>query len=288
MKQQLENKFAQKSSIFSVQASFKRSLLSSLSSLGYRHILLGILMGLTIYCFCTGCSMGDLTQDRYIIGQDPRWKDLHLNGKERNFSAFSHDLLKSIAKLEDFQVVLNDTFNPLRELQEGKIQGILTNLKPNYSNKNLLFSDPYFLVGPVLIISTKSNFKYPQTEEKKIIGIPTNSRLLRKLEEDPFVQIKFYDEILNALADLRDGQIDGAMFPVNPAYTYTETFYKQELKITTAPLTDDGIRLVALKNEGGKNLIEKFNQGLKTLKDEGSFRKMLQNWGFIDVEQVNP
>lgn len=251
-------------------------------------MIIKILIGFTLFYLLAACSTNHSLPNRYIIGEDRRWKDLHLNGKERNFSAFSNELLKSIAKQENFELGFTDTLDPMKELQEGKLQGVLTHLKANYSNEKLLFSDPYFLIGPVLITSKNSNTKYSKNEETKIIGVPPNTPLLSNLQQDPTIQIKFYDDILTALADLRNGQIDGAIFPVIPSYIYTETFYKQELKIATPPLTDDGVRLVAFKNDAGKVLIEKFNQGLKTLKEEGTFQKMLYNWGFTDVEQVKP
>jgi len=250
------------------------------------YTLMGILMGLSLFYLFVGCSIDDSNQDRYIIGQDPRWRELNLHGKERSLVAFNNELLAAIAKKEDFRVTLISTYHLIDELQEGKSQGILTTLKPSYLNEHLAFSDPYFLTGPVLILPITPNQFQRKKEGKKIIAMPVNSPLLRGFQDDPSTQLKFYKDILSALNDLKNGEIDGALFPAIPAYIYTETFYSRELKIATTPLTDDGIRLVTLKNEVGKKLIEKFNQGLEALKEDGSYHTALQNWGFTDVEQI--
>ncbi|MFI0435500.1 MAG: substrate-binding periplasmic protein [Parachlamydiaceae bacterium] len=249
-----------------------------------RYAIIGMLLAASLVYLFSSCSLSLPSDLRYIVGQDPRWKDLRLNGKERHLTAFNNELLSLIGKAEDFQASLISTLNVLSDLQKGKIQGGLTTSQPNYSNEGLIFSDPYFLVGPVLIVSPGYD-KNPKKENgKNIIGIPANSPVLGRLQEDPSTQIKFYDDILSALSDLKEGKIDGAIFPTIPAHIYTETFYKGEFNIATVPLTDQGIRLVALKNEAGASLIKKFNQGLKNLKENGTYHEILIRWGFAEIE----
>lgn len=249
-------------------------------------ILLGILLGLTLFYLLRYISLNHSFEDSYTIGQDTRWRDLLLKDKARNFTAFNNELLTSIAKEEHFQIRIIPTSNLLADLEDGKVQGILTTLQPNYPNQHLLFSNSYFHTGPVLIVSTQPRKQKAQGEGKSIIGIPEHSPLLSSLEQDPSVQIKFYDDIIPALTDLREGRIDGAIFPAISAYIFTESYYHQELKIATLPLTDEGIRLATLKNDKGKSLIDKFNAGLKSLHENGSYHDMLLRWGLIDTEYV--
>lgn len=246
-------------------------------------IILGLLLGLSLFYLLRSCSFNQ-NEVYHRIGQDTRWKELHLQGKERNLVAFNNELLKAIAKQEHLLIHFIPTSDLIGELEQGKVQGILTSLQPSYLYENLLFSDPYFLIGPVLIVSSQAHPQHKR--EKKIIGIPENSPFLSSLEHDPATQVKIYDTILPALADLRDAHIDGAIFPAIPAYTFTESFYKHELKIATLPLTDDGIRLATLKNDAGKVLIEKFNAGLKKVKEKGTYNELLHRWGFINAEQL--
>ena len=225
----------------------------------------------------------------FHIGQDSRWATLNLMGKERNLTAFNNELLSSIAKLENFNIRIEITSaaDLISDLEEGTLQGALTSVQPSYLNEeNLIFSNPYFHIGPVLIIPSTAPIEGWNDKRKKIIGIPLYSPILTSLEEDSTIQTKIYDDILHALSDLSDYKIDGAIFPAIPANTYVRTFYRHELKIATLPLTDEAIRLAALKNEKGIMLIELFNKGLATLKKDETYDKFLERWSLINVEKI--
>lgn len=264
--------------------SYKQNLLSFAKR--YRPIAIGVILGLSLFYLFKSCSLNHLPKDHYVIGEDTRWRELHLRGKERNLSAFNHELLSAIGKQEHFRIRLAITFNLVKELEQGKLQGILTTLQPSYLNEHLLFSEPYFLTGPVLILPAQIPIQELNGSNKKTIAIPENSPLLSSLEQDPSIQIRIYDDILPALADLRERRIDGAIFPAILAHTYIKTFYKHELKIATFPLTGDGIRLATVKNEVGESLIKKFNDGLEALKQNGTYHDMQERWGLIDVEHI--
>lgn len=255
----------------------------------YRYIILGVALGLAFFYLIRSCSLiiNNFSEETYRIGQDSRWRDLNLMGKERNFSAFSNELLINIAQTEHFHVNLTVNFNLMTELEQGNLQGILTTTEPNYLNeRQLLFSEPYFLTGPVLIIPSVTPVDGWNEKRKKIIAIPASSPHLLNMEQDPSIQVKLYHDILLALADLNEKRIDGAVFPVLPASTYITTFYKNELKIATLPLTSEGVRLVALNNPTGESLVKSFNSGLSLLKEKGTYQELLERWGLINTDQI--
>ncbi len=237
-----------------------------------------MLIILSLYFFI-GCSINHLQEYSFTIGQEVDWKKLSLSGKEKNFSAFNQELLRKVEIQEDLHFKLIPTHQGIEDLRENKLQALLTSVQPSFIYKDLLFSDPYFLFGPVLIVQ-----QHPKNEHgKNIIGLPENSPLLMTLEKDSRIETKIFDDILSAFSELRKGHIDGAIFPAIPAYIYTETFYKHELKVASPPLTNQGIHLVVLNNKQGEALITKFNEALKKLMQNGDYQKMLANWDLIDV-----
>lgn len=250
-------------------------------------IAAGCLLGLLLFLIAKGCVSNHLTEKTYSIGQDTSWKNLNLMGREKNLTAFNQQLMTAIAKQEKmkFVMVITSTADLIDDLENGNLQGILTDMQPDYLNEEkFLFSDTYFLTGPVLIIPSAAAVEGWNEKRKKIVGLPDNSSMLGNLEQDPTIQIRMYHDILSALTDLSKRNIDGVIFPVIPAYTYVNTFYKNELKITTHPLTHEGVRLVVRKNEEGKELLNRFNQGIESLKKNGEFDKLLNQWGFVNVE----
>jgi polar amino acid transport system substrate-binding protein len=256
-----------------------------------RYIALGVIVGLCLVYLMRGCTWESSSEPRYNIGQDSRWRNLNLMGKERNLAAFNNDLLTAIAKQKHFRIhlVIASASELIEDLEKGKLQGALTSLQSSYSNENqLVFSDPFFLTGPVLIIPSTAPIDGWNEKRRKIVGIQANSHQLLNFEQDPSIQIKLYDDMLHALTDLSERRIDGALLPALPAYTYVTTFYKNELKIATSPLTDEGIRLVTLKNDEGKSLIKLFDEGLAELKQNGTYHKILEQWGLINTEKTEP
>lgn len=244
-----------------------------------------LLVGL-LFILLRSCSFNHPWDKEVTIGLDPRWKNIRLFGKERNLIAFNNDLLTAIAKEENLHLILISSIDLTPDLEAKKLQGIVTATNPQKLDQHFLFSNPFFLTGPVLIVPTNPRKRPDNETTTHIIAIPDKSALLVHLEQDPSTQPKIYDDITDALNDLKEQKIDGAIFPVIPAYYYTEMFYKNELKIATAPLTDEGVRLITLKDKEGQWLIDKFNEGLKTIKENGTYQQMLENWGFIDVEKL--
>lgn len=263
-----------------------------LSSKKAPYVFLGILIGLFFLFIARSCAPDFSQETPYKIGQDTRWQDIILLGKQRNLVAFNQDLLTEIAKSKDLKIKIYPIYQKdlLKDLEQQQVDGILTTLLPsaNYENR-FLFSEPYFMTGPVLIIPESISLNEWDKIPKKVIGTYLKVNELKTLYSliGSDAQFKFYTDILAAFKDLSRQKIDGAIFPAIPSYTYVNTFYLDELKIASNPLNAEGIRLVAEKNEKGENLIEDFNKGLKDLKESGDYVTMLGRWGLINVELID-
>jgi polar amino acid transport system substrate-binding protein len=235
------------------------------------------------------CSSSHLVKPIYVIGHDSQWSGVHVMNKNRELSAFNLDLLTAIAREEGTRFRLQPLPPTLlmRRLENGELDAILSNLSPTPINQSLYsFSEPYFPLGPVLIISAKNPLKGWNEKAIKLIGIQPNSSYQLNLDKDPTIQLRLYDNILNALSDLDDRRIDGVIFPAIPAYIYTQTFYEGKLKIATSPLTNESLRLVTLKTENGEELVKLFNDGLKNIQANQTYHKLLNQWGFLDIEKM--
>lgn len=245
-----------------------------------------LLIGLLRSCFSEGLDIRI-----FHIGRDIQWYPANLMRKEKSVTAFTDDLIVSIAQKENFRVQLLFA-NPtelLNRLNNGEFQGILSPLPPTVMNQGrYVFSEPYFFLGPVLIVPIKTKVDGWEQVNNKILGIETGSPAVFDLQRNSSIQLKPYENILKALSDLEDGKIDGVVFPALPAYIYTKTFYDGRLKVATPPLTQEGLRLIALKNLRGEKLIKLFNEGLVKLKEDGTYDKLIEEWGLVNPEKVIP
>jgi ABC-type amino acid transport substrate-binding protein len=235
-----------------------------------------------------GCGKNnEKIKEVYLIGENLRWQGLELMGKEKNLRGFNRDLLTAIgiATETHFKIFLADQTKIIQKLGANELDGILTTLEPNsIHQKNYLFSNPILLLGFVLITQSKEPMEGWNELRQKIIGITHDSSARLHLEKDSTVHLKFYDTDLQALSDLRASKIDGVICPLMPAHAYTKNLFPGSLKISSKPLDDEGTRMVALNNEKGKTLIEKFNQGLEQTIKDGTFRELIKQWGLVEAE----
>lgn len=262
-------------------------------SLIFSHLSLFVsgflLLAIFLFFILRSCATDFQSEPVYRIGQEQQWSEINLLGKQRNLNGFNQALMNQIGLAEEIKIELLplDSKELFVELDNKKIQGALTFLLPSTDyEQRFIFSNPYFLVGPVLVLSKEMDLEKWKAIPNKEIGISLDSHVLPDLEQEFDIHLRFYDEILSGLSDVSDHVIDGAIFPAIAAHTYVKTFYSDELQIATLPLNQMGIRLVVLNNDQGKNLIEKFNKGLKDAQDKGHYTNLLKQWSLIDVSKT--
>jgi polar amino acid transport system substrate-binding protein len=248
-----------------------------------------ILSSLLLFALVYTCSSSEkkIAKTSYTIARDLNWAPLQLMGKERNMRAFSDELILAIANKMHLKVVLVPAIysNLMDGLDEEKYDGVFSVLLPNVVNQtHYFFSDPYYLLGPVLVVPQSSTITSLEQMKGKIIGIQNGSSSIYNVEHYPSILILPYDNMSMALNDLANNKIDGVIMESWPAHVYIESFYKDQLKIVTSPLTNTGLRLVTLRKPEYRHLIESFNEGLIELKKEGEYDRILNEWGLFNSE----
>lgn len=215
----------------------------------------------------------------YHIGFDPSWYPLSLMGMESNVLAFSQELLLEISHLEHVNFVrINKNWdNLLLGLQQKKYDGMLSSMQPFLFTVNTYdFSDLYLLTGPVLVVPIDSNATSVSMMKGKEIGIIQGASSVLIAEQNPYLTIRTYESIPDALNDVLAGVIDGALIDGLPAMSYINNLYP-DLKVVTSPLTDAGLRLITLHQESNE-LINLFNRALKKLKENGRYEDLAKKW----------
>jgi polar amino acid transport system substrate-binding protein len=229
-------------------------------------------------------------EDQYKIGIDNRWKGLQLYGREKNFSAFSNDVLRAISKEEKIRFkLIHIRGNEIESrLSNEELDGIISGIPPTeIRQRTFEFSDPYYVLGPVLTISINTDVEGWNERAKKVIGVHSFSPTILELQKDHGMQLKQYDDIKQALADLAEHKIDGVLFPALPSLIYTQAFYPGRLKVVSPPIDDEGAHLIALKNNRGIELIEHFNRGLEIIKKNGAYDELLKRWDLFNTENLH-
>ncbi len=199
---------------------------------------------------------------------------------------FSTELLTGIAEKEHITLSLVSTNwdSLFQGLQEKKYQAILSSLPPYGFNRQLYdFSDLYLPLGPVLLLPKTSPFISLEEMKEKEIGALTSSSAVLILEKYPQIFIRTYDKDALLINDLLAGKLDGVLLPLLQAESFSQGSFQMQIKIASAPLTDEGLRLITLRAEAPK-LLHYFNAGLSSMKKTGTLEDLLTHWNLISLE----
>ncbi|MBS0621696.1 MAG: amino acid ABC transporter substrate-binding protein [Verrucomicrobia bacterium] len=235
--------------------------------------------------FCASCASSKEArpQNGYRVAQDPSWRPLELLGRETEVSAFSEELLRQIGTEQGFLISMytadQSAFFDL--LRQGRVQGVLSPMPPlPFYQDWLAFSEVYLYVGPVLVVPIDSSATKIEDMRGRVVGVESGTSSMLVVARLPDVSIRDFLILSEALGALLRGQIDGVVMPALPAYSYVSNLYRDELKVATAPLTDEGLRLIALKGDPDE-LIRHFNAGLAALKKRGDYLALEQKWNVV-------
>lgn len=262
-----------------------------------RYLLIGLAIFVVGWGVLRGCSNNSsFAHPRYSIAVDRSWYPLALYGKETNLLAFTDDLLEAIAEESGlrFNLIEVGTPNLIPDLDNGTYDAIISSMAPTALNvARYQFSDPVYLIGPVLVARIGSDVKSLAELTNSYIGIPRGASLAFDI---PFPKAKIipYDNMTIALGDLEDNKIDALIMDSMQAYLQIQGIYSGKLKIVTKPLTTEGLRLVSLNNIRTKGLLDIFNKSLLALRENGQYEELLNQWGLFNplikelVEGVEP
>ncbi len=91
--------------------------------------------------------------------------------------------------------------------------------------------------------------------------------------------LKTYDSIVEALKEVVDGTIDGAVITGFIAESYARGIYKDQIKTGSFLQENEGLRLLTSKKQ--KKLISIFNQTLDKLHKENKLAELKRKWHLL-------
>ncbi len=234
-------------------------------------------------CFFKG-SEGHPNQ--FVVARDPSWYPLNLLGKDSLMVGFTNELILEIAKRENVNLTVHNVSSDglFQGLNEGRYDGVLSSITPTSMNQEYFkFSEPFYLLGPVVIVRKDSPLESLQELQGKSIGIQSGSTLAYRTKNFPLLLFSYYPNIRNAIDDLVDEKLDAVVMDVLPAYAYLRGQYGGQLKLLGRPLTIDGLRVVAKSDNKGGRLVALFDKGLNQLIKDGTYRKLLTKWDLVET-----
>lgn len=242
-----------------------------------------MLMIFTIFISCS--KKNDIknahlkTGKKYIIAVDLIYPPFSF--KENNVDkGIDVDLMKAIAKQQGFEVeiVPMDFGGIIPALESGQIDGAIAGANITEARKKVVdFSDPYYDTGIVAIVhKDNTTIKNGKDLVGKRLAVKSGTAGQKYTEENlkGKAEVRIYDDTVSMLKAVENKQADAA-FEDLPVISYTlNQDPDTQLKVGTEKLTNVGNGFM-VKKGSHQELVREFNQGLKTLRKNGEYKKII-------------
>ncbi|WP_413537918.1 amino acid ABC transporter substrate-binding protein/permease [Enterococcus malodoratus] len=218
----------------------------------------------------------------YKIGTDLTFAPFEFQNSDGEYIGIDVDLIKQIAKDQDFKVDLRPLGfdSSIQGVQSDQLDGMIAGMSITDERKKTFdFSDPYFDSGIQMAVKNdnKDIKDYKDLKGKTVAAkIGTESATFLEKNKDKYgYDIKQYeaaDAMYNALTN---GNVE-AIFDDYPVLGYA-VMNGQPFKLVGDPEKGSSYGFAVKKGEN-KELLQKFNQGLKDLKKNGSYDKIVSEY----------
>ncbi|WP_440977744.1 ABC transporter substrate-binding protein [Sedimentibacter sp. LTW-03] len=141
-------------------------------------------------------------------------------------------------------------------------------------------SDNYYTLADVIVVKSENDeINSKEDLAGKIIGIQDASSAAQAAEKLPemgieVAEIKHYNRNADAYAELVNGRIDAIV--VGVTYANEQAKNNPEFKVVNDPIQEIGIAVVA--KDGSEALIEKIEEVISKLKENGTYDNIAVEW----------
>ncbi len=220
----------------------------------------------------------------YKVAMEPTFPPFDTVDEEGNLAGFDVDLMEAIAEEEGFKLEWSNMgFGGLiPALESGNIDIVASGMNASDERKEKVdFSETYYDSGLVVAIK-KGNTKIKSiddlTADMKAGGQigTTGADLCQELQDKGKIkEARIYDGLDVAMMDLKNGGIDALIndLPVTKSYMDSQP---GTIEIVGDVLNAESYGIAVKK--GNKELLDKINHGMKTLKENGKFDEIYSKW----------
>ena len=241
----------------------------------YRFLILLLLL--------TSC-FGPNEIKTYQIYSAISWEGVNLHGTEKSIQGLTEDILYEIGKREGFKVQLTLALNGtrLQLLDRSQVDAVITTqVASPREEKEYIFSEPFFVFGPVLIIRQEDTYKGFEALKHKVIGYERSWESSLTAQADMGYIFRPYDQVIALIEDLLTGKIDAVVLDSIYAYQLSTGLYAGKIKVAARLPASIQYRL-AVKKGKNEEFITLFNSGLNEIKQEHVYAKILNYWALPD------
>lgn len=251
-----------------------------------KTIIFSLIAVLLISVFMSGCanqsSSNKDNQKKYVIAMDMNYAPFEFK-QDGKWVGIDVELLKAIAKLENFKYEEKHmNFNGIiPALQANQVDGSLAAMFITEERaKTLDFSDGYYQSGTGAFTKDSNNEINSEKDFKnKTVAVKkgeAGSAWAQENQKKYNLKIQYFDDASAVFQQITNGNADFGLTDY-PVIGYRMTIDK-DAKFKVIGKFNEADYGFAVKKGQNKELLKKFNDGLKKLKDSGEYDKIVNKY----------
>lgn len=235
--------------------------------------LIGLLL---VGILAPSCSSGSAA---LTVATDATWPPFeYVDTDSKEIMGFDIDVMTAIAEKADLDIeFVNVGWDPLLAgMAQGTYDMAISSITITEDRKkDMLFSDPYFAAGQIVVVRTdETAIKGPETLSG-VAGAQIGTTGAFEIDKIAAATLKTYDDIGLAFQDLINGQIDAVVCDNPLALDYVKA-NPDKLKTVGEAFTDEYYGIAIAKRNA--DLVGSINAAIAELKAEGTFDELSDKW----------
>lgn len=217
------------------------------------------------------------------VATDATFPPMEFLDEDKEIAGFDIELLNAIAERQQLEITYKNTAweDILSGLDSGEYDAVISavtiepELKEQYD-----FTDPYVDTGPIIVVrADEKDISARSDLERRTIGIRRDSVGATVVDDIQGSEIKEFETIDRAFVALRSGALDAVVVDLIVAadFAVISDQFGGELEIVGKPLTEEPCGVVVRKGEQTE-FVRRFNEGLRQIKDDGTYDKIYTRW----------
>jgi polar amino acid transport system substrate-binding protein len=239
-------------------------------------LVVGLLLSSLILA---SCSSSPSTANKIVVATDATWPPFEsINEQTKAIEGMDIDIFNAIAANQKLNVEYkNVAWDPLLAgMAQGMYDAAISSITITEDRKkDMLFSDPYFAAGQLVVVRVNNTTITGKDTLKGNVAVQLGTTGDIEVQKIQGAVAKPYDDIGLAFQDLMNGQVDAVVCdnPVALLYVGKNT---DKLKTAGSVFTNENYGIAVAK--GKVDLLNKINAGLKAIKSQGVIDQAAKKW----------
>lgn len=235
----------------------------------------------------TGCGSsgtsgsGSSGRPMLRVGMDASYPPFGSQDKDSNeYVGYDVDIIRAIGEEEGFDVVINNrSFDGLiPALQAHDIDVAINDITiTDDRRKNVDFSQRYYIAGLGAVVRADNDTIHTAKDlEGKTLGVSIGSTGEEAARKIPGANVRVFNAINEAFLDVQNGGVDAVINDIPTNEYYVSHTGGKGVRTAELALTKEDLGIAVLK--GNKELLQKIDDGLTKIKQNGKFTEIYQKW----------